>query len=269
MAATHSADFLMGCVQASKSVRVVRLEYSKGKSRARVIDPTELSSLLTRPLMRSANVISGLFHDGVIVLESDNDRAFYSEVYHRIAEQNSNYPAILFINAQNKQTIRDIIGPLRRFGVPAAAIPDIDIVKNGGKTWSDWLKAAHVPGALHIGYGQTRAAIEAALCATGKDMKTDGGVDVLGPSDKLAANKLFDDLDSFGIFTVRRGELEDWLPQLAVPGKKTDWTVAMLERLGSDPAKPSYVKPASGDVWAFMERIVQWIKDSSRQGMPS
>ena len=29
------------------------------------------------------------------------------------------------------------------------------------------------------------------------------------------------------------------------------------------------VKPGQGDVWAFMERIVDWIRDSSRQGMPT
>ncbi len=269
VASTHSADFLMGCVQASKSVRVVRLEYSKGKSRARAIDPAELGSLLTRPLMRSANVISGLFHDGVIVLESDNDRAFYSEVYHRLAEKKSNYPAILFINAQNKQTIRDIIGPLRRFGVPAAAIPDVDIVKDGGKTWSDWMNAAHIPVALHMGYGQTRGSIKAAFEATGKDMKTQGGTELLDPAEKAAANKFFDDLNAYGIFPVRGGELEGWLSRLNVPGKKTDWTVAMLERLGSDPSKPTYVKPGRGDVWTFLEDIVDWIRNSSRLGMPS
>lgn len=31
LASTHSPDFLMGCVQATKEVRVVRLEYSEGK----------------------------------------------------------------------------------------------------------------------------------------------------------------------------------------------------------------------------------------------
>jgi hypothetical protein len=34
MASTHSSDFLMGCIQASKQVRVVRLEYANGKSNA-------------------------------------------------------------------------------------------------------------------------------------------------------------------------------------------------------------------------------------------
>lgn len=266
MASTHSSDFLMGCVQASSSVRVVRLEYSGGKSRGRVIDSEALEALLKRPLMRSANVISGLFHDGVVVLESDNDRAFYAEIYHRISEGKSGYPTILFINAQNKQTIKDMIGPLRQFGVPAAAIPDIDFVKDGGKTWTDWLAAAQIPTALHTGYGQQRAAINDALQATGKDMKTQGGLELLDPGDRLAAGQLFANLEEFGIFPVRRGELENWLPELKVSGKKTDWTVRMLERLGSDPTRSDYVKPDKHDVWEFMERIIAWISNSGRKG---
>jgi len=266
MASTHSSDFLMGCIQASPSVRVVRLEYSNGKSRGRIIDPEALASLFKRPLMRSANVISGLFYDGVVVAESDNDRAFYAEIYHRISETKPQYPSILFINAQNKQTIKDMIGPLRHFGVPAAAIVDIDFVKDGGGTWTDWLKAAQIPDALHTGYGQQRAAINDAFKATGKNMKTDGGLGLLGKDDQIAANQLFDNLENFGVFPIRRGELESWLPELGIPGKKTDWTIAMLERLGSDAAHPDYVKPAAGDVWEFIERIVAWIKNSSRRG---
>ena len=99
LASTHSPDFLMGCVQATKAVRVVRLEYSQGKSRGRMVDAVQLENLFKNPLMRSANAISGLFYDGVVVTESDNDRAFYGEIYHRLAAANSDYPSILFINA--------------------------------------------------------------------------------------------------------------------------------------------------------------------------
>src|SRR5258706_6029983 len=109
MASTHSPDFLMGCLQASPHVRVVRLEYSNGKSKGKIVDSTVLTNLLKAPLLRSATVISGLFHDGVVVTESDNDRAFYSEIYYRLAEKESGYPALLFVNAQNKQTIRDTV----------------------------------------------------------------------------------------------------------------------------------------------------------------
>lgn len=266
LASTHSSDFLMGCVQASTAVKVVRLEYSQGKSRARSINPDSLDKFLKRPLMRSANVISGLFHDGVIVVESDNDRAFYSEIFYRLSEGKPDYPSVLFVNAQNKQTIREIIGPLREFGVPAAAIPDIDILKDGGKTWTEWLKAAKIPSALHTGLGQQRAAIDAALKASGKDMKTNGGFELLAGQDRAAADLLFDSLEAFGVFPVRRGEVENWLPNLNVPGKKTDWAVAMLERLGSDASDPRYIKPTADDVWAFLEKIVSWIKNSARYG---
>jgi len=266
LASTHSADFLMGCIQATTNVRVVRVEHSKGKSRARMIDTGDLGSLLKRPLMRSANVISGLFHDGVIVTESDNDRSFYSELYYRISQKNPHYPSILFINAQNKQTIRDIVGPLRRFGVPAAAITDIDFVKDGGRTWTDWAEAIQLPQAMHIPLGQFRANINTALSSSGKNMKTEGGIALLSGDDKVAAEDLFSKLQNYGLFIVPNGELENWMPQMGITGKKTDWTVAMLERLGSDPLSPEYVQPWDGDAWSFIESIVKWIGDSARKG---
>lgn len=266
MASTHSSDFLIGCMQGSATVKVVRLEYNGGKSRAKSIDQNSLEKLLKNPLMRSANVISGLFYDGVVVLESDNDRAFYNEIYYRLSDGKPEYPSILFVNAQNKQTIREIIEPLREFGVPAAAIPDIDIIKDGGKVWTDWLKASKIPTALHVGLGQQRSAIDSMLKATGKDMKTEGGFDLLDGKDREAADFFFDTLERYGVFPVRRGELENWLPDLGVPGKKTNWAVAMLERLGSDINDLDYVKPAEDDVWEFLDKVVAWIKDPSRAG---
>jgi hypothetical protein len=266
LASTHSSDFLMGCVQATRDVRVVRLEYTNGKSQGRVVDPADLEELFKNPLMRSANAISGLFYDGVVVTESDNDRAFYGEIYHRLAAAHTDYPSLLFVNAQNKQTIKNIIGPLRKFGVPAAAVPDIDILKDGGKTWTDWLKAAHIPNALHTGLAAQRGTIKDRFDAAGKDMKADGGVNALPRTDKQAAEHLFANLAEYGIFVVQGGELEHWLSHLAVPGKKTDWTVAMLERLGSDPADANFVRPAPGDVWDFIEMIVRWVRNGARKG---
>jgi hypothetical protein len=174
MASTHSPDFLIGCLQASSNVRVVRLEFHNGKSKGQIVDPAVLSKFFKTPLMRSSNVISALFHDGVVVTESDNDRAFYSEIYYRLAEHEKGYPSILFVNAQNKQTIRNIISPLRTFGVPSAAIVDIDILKDGGADWIGWLNAARIPGALHGGYGQLRGDLKKRFDDLAVDMKNKG-----------------------------------------------------------------------------------------------
>jgi predicted ATPase len=263
MASTHSPDFLMGCLQASQQVRVVRLEYSKDKSRGQTVDAGTLTNLFKAPLMRSANVISALFHEGVVVTESDNDRSFYAEVYHRIAEKEP-VPSILFVNAQNKQTIRDILGPLRTFGVPAAAITDIDVLKDGGNTWLGWLRAIRMPEPLHPGLGQTRGTIMADITAQG--ININNGVDALPDPLRPAVNQLFDNLQEYGAFVTRKGQLEDWLKPLNVPGKKTEWTVAMLERMGSDPNDQNYVKPGQDDVWQFMRSIIDWVKNPTRRG---
>jgi predicted ATPase len=265
MASTHSPDFLMGCLQASPHVRVVRLEYSNGKSKGKIVDSAVLTNLFKAPLLRSANVISALFHDGVVVTESDNDRAFYAEIYYRLAEQEKGYPSILFVNAQNKQTIRDIIGPLRAFGVPAAAIVDVDILKDGGGDWIPWLKAAHVPMALHVGLGHQRASLHKLFTGQKLDMEN-GGIKQLGTEDQAAANELFDQLRQYGIFALRNGEVESWLPELGIRSKKAAWTVEMLERLGSDPNDAAYVEPAAGDIWDFMRDVVKWVKNPGRKG---
>ena len=217
--------------------------------------------------MRSANVISGLFHDGVVVTESDNDRAFYTEIYYRLAETEKDYPAILFVNAQNKQTAKDIVEPLRQFGIPAAAIVDIDVIKDGGSVWSDWMKAIQIPATIHGGYANQRDSLKKAFDAGNINMKRDGGINALSPDDTAAAKVFFDTMDLFGLFVVRRGELETWLPQMQAQGKKTDWVIDVLNKMGNDPASASYLKPGSDDVWEFMRSIVGWIKNPARSGV--
>jgi predicted ATPase len=265
MASTHSADFLMGCLQASPNVRVVRLEFSNGRSKGKIVDSTVLTKLFKAPLFRSANVISALFHDGVVVTESDNDRAFYAEIYNRLAEQETGFPSLLFVNAQNKQTIRDIIGPLRAFGVPAAAVVDVDILKDGGGTWTGWLDAAQVPAVSHVSLGQQRASLHKLFVDQKFDMER-GGILQLAKKEQAAANELFDYLAQYGILVVPHGEVEAWLTELGIVSKKASWTVEMLERLGSDPHDARYVRPQPGDVWDFMRRIIKWVSDPQRKG---
>ena len=54
-------------------------------------------------------------------------------------------PNCLFLNAQNKQTVRTVIRPLRQLGIPAAGIVDIDVLKDGGSVWTDFLASGFVP----------------------------------------------------------------------------------------------------------------------------
>ena len=143
---------------------------------------------------------------------------------------------------------------------------DIDILKDGGATWTGWLEAARLSQTLHNGLGQVRGDLFKRIGDSKIDIKQGGGVEALQAQDKAAANELFDTLSQYGLFVVRKGELEQWLSALKVPGKKTDWTISMLDRLGADPNDANYIHPASDDVWDFMRNIVSWIRNPGRKG---
>jgi ABC-type cobalamin/Fe3+-siderophores transport system ATPase subunit len=263
LAATHSSDFLLGCVESGWPVTVLRMGYVNRSAQPKLVDPQQLVRFLKHPLFRSANVVSGLFHDGVVVTESDNDRAFYSEIHGRLRQEELGLPDILFLNAQNKQTAREIFGPLRRFGVPAAAVFDIDIIKD---RFSETLDAAQVPTPSRAPWGQWRSAVKDAFVVADIDMKQPYALNRLPGDTQTAANDLFDQLDQYGVFVVRNGELEAWLASAGITAKKTDWAVAMLERLGESKDSTAYIPTGDDDVWRFVRDIAAWVRSPARKG---
>lgn len=268
---THSANFVMGCIQSGVPTNIVRLTYQHGVPTARTLPKDRLLKLMRNPLLRSTGVLEGLFYESVIVTESDSDRAFYQEINERLlrADLGRGIPNCLFLNAQNKQTIHHIVKPLRELGIPAVGIVDVDILKDGGKSWIDFLKGGFIPEVSHNGLGQIRAAIDQKCGASGKDMKHDGGVEILDEADKEAAKNLFQQLGEYGLFVVHRGELESWLEELGANGHGPSWLIDIFEKMGEDSDDADYVKPEEGDVWAFIEEIGHWLKSPDRKGIPT
>jgi len=161
------------------------------------------------------------------------------------------------------------VRPLRELGVPTAAIVDIDIIKNGGQEWNKVLGSAFIPEARLSALQNQRQTIAQKFTDSGKDMKRDGGVDILSNSDRQACIDFFEDLASYGIFVVAKGEIESWLPRLEVSRAKNTWLKTIFEKLGSNPEDSSYVKPSDDDVWEFMSKAKKWLTDFDRKGIPS
>ncbi len=268
-ASTHSGEFLKGCIQSGAEINIVRLTYSSGEAAARILPKDKLLRMMRRPLLRSAGMLSGLFYEAVVVTEGDSDRAFYDEVNSRLQSSDVGRGAknCIFLNAQNKQTVQEIVRPLRELGIPAAGIVDIDILKDGGQNFTNLLRAAGVPEALHLGLGQTRSKILGAFGDKAGRMKQDGGISLLAPEEQRAANDFFDQLEGYGVFTVRYGELESWLSYLQVEAHKADWLIQVFEKMGESPDSPSYVRPSDNDVWAFIDSIGDWIANPTK-GIP-
>jgi AAA domain, putative AbiEii toxin, Type IV TA system len=267
---THSANFVMGCIQSGAAVNIVRLTYRSKVATARVLRSEEILTLMRNPLLRSTGLISGLFYEFVIVTESDTDRAFYQEVNERLLRLTPNFgiPNCLFLNAQNKQTVHTMIRPLRGLGIPAAAIVDVDILKEGGQTWSNFLEGALVPEIERKALALSRAEVKKKFDATTLDMKRDGGIDLLSGEEKESAKNLFERLSEYGLFVVPRGELESWLSTLGASGHGPGWLIEIFGKMGEDPSSSSYVVPTQGDVWKFVAGVKKWFTNPNRKGIP-
>ena len=267
---THSANFLMGCIQSGAPINVVRLTYSNEVATARVLDSNKISTLMKDPLLRSTGVLNALFYQHVIVTEGDSDRAFYQEINERLLQFSSSKGIhnCLFINAVGKDTIWKIVGLLREMGIPAVGIYDIDILKNEGSNWTNALKSSFVPEINQNPLGQLRASIKKKFNDLEIDMKKDGGISALPHQEKEAAENLFNQLEDYGLFVVRNGEVEHWLSSLKVDVHKSNWLPAIFEKMGSNPSSKNYVKPSNGDVWDFMEKIGSWMTNDERRGIP-
>jgi ABC-type cobalamin/Fe3+-siderophores transport system ATPase subunit len=264
MAATHSPEFVMGCIQSGKRVNIVRITWRERVPSARLLSADKLQTLMRDPLLRSTGVLNALFHDGAIVCEADADRVFYQEINERLlAARAGGADGSVFLNAQNKQTIRRIVRPLREMGIPAAAVVDLDILK-GREDFRDLLKAAFVPSIFWEPWEETRARIQQKL--RNEEFKA-GGIHNLPRDVRPAGETLLSALCDYGIFLVPRGELECWLPELEAGGHGPEWLTQVFDRMGADPADPDYQYPTEGGVWRFMAAVASWIADPRRKGM--
>jgi hypothetical protein len=151
-------------------------------------------------------------------------------------------------------------------GISAAALVDLDILEPQSH-FCGLMRAALVPDLLLDSWEQLRDSFDKKYKGLGTKPKERGVAGLQGP-DREALEEFLDLLATYGVFAVPVGEVEGWLKGLGVPGKKVAWLIAMLERLGADPADPNYVRPGEGDVWAFLRRIKKWADDPGRKGIP-
>jgi len=268
--ATHSPNFVMGCIQSGVPVNIVRLTYRNDVATARILPNEDILKLMRNPLLRSTGVLSGLFYEFIIVTESDADRAFYQEINDRLLKSNDQrgIPNCLFLHAQNKQTVKTIIKPLRELGIPVAGIVDIDVIKDGGTVWAGFLDSGSIPELERASLAVLRQALKKKFEDSGKNMKRNGGIQIFSGDDKEALQNFFDKLASYGLFVVPNGELESWLTELDASSHGPNWLVEVFEKMGEDPLSGNYLKPESNDVWEFMDSIALWFLNPRRKGIP-
>lgn len=129
--ATHSSDVLRGMLDSeSTSVRVLRLTRQGNTNAVRILDNSRVKELWGDPLLRSSNILDGLFHEGVVVCEADGDCRFFGAVLDAIysgGTEGIRRPDLMFVHCGGKACLALVVRALREVGVPVHAVADFDI----------------------------------------------------------------------------------------------------------------------------------------------
>ena len=129
--ATHSPDVLQGLVNvAPEHLRVLRIQRNGDVNRVKELDKELVKQISIDPLMKYSSVLSGVFHERVIICESDADCMFYSSILDIPEVQGERQPDVLFVHAGGKHRMATLAKTLVELDVPVDVVADIDILKD-------------------------------------------------------------------------------------------------------------------------------------------
>ena len=129
--ATHSPDVLQGLVNvASDRLRLLRMQREGDVNRIKELDEEFVKKISSDPLMNYSLVLSGVFHQRVIVCEADGDCMFYSSILDLDAVHGEGQPDVLFVHASGKDRMATLAGTLTSLDVLVDVIADIDILRD-------------------------------------------------------------------------------------------------------------------------------------------
>ena len=80
--------------------------------------------------MKYSSVLSGVFHERVIICESDSDCTFYSSILDLPEIHGGQQPDVLFIHANGKDRMATLARALKELDVQVDVIADLDILKS-------------------------------------------------------------------------------------------------------------------------------------------
>lgn len=228
---THSEDFLQGLLDAdNKNVTVIRINRHNNINKMSILVNSEIKKLWSNPLLRYSNILSGLFHEKVVVCESDYDCLFYQAVMNAMYENKGEIaPDILFTHCGGKSRAKDVVKALRAVNVPVVAICDFDLLNSSqnfnplitafGEKWQNILS-----NGMQTIYNNMNAQ-NSNGCDAWKQIKKIGKAGFTG--DAPAAYEIVESMcKKVGLFIVPVGEMEGF--DKTVNREKKDWVYHVL-----------------------------------------
>lgn len=129
---THSEHFLKGLLDvASERLVIVRMERNTTVNNINILGNDEIREFSNESFLRHSNVLDGLFHKRVILVESDSDARFFSAIVNGIIKDGKmRSPDLLFVPTGGKHRFPIVIRALNRLSVPFKVVGDFDLYNN-------------------------------------------------------------------------------------------------------------------------------------------
>ena len=265
--ATHSEDVLQGLLEACpKRVKVIRVTRNENVNEISVLTNEAFDAIWRDSLLRHSNIMEGLFHNLVVVCESDTDCRFYSMIDAHLKKIAGRYPEALFVHCGGKQRLKVAVKALQSLNVPVKVVADIDMINDMQPYLKELAEIVGVEfdNAFNAAYNQLKATfnqdtgvrkseVEALLSEIVKNTKGDSltakavykirsltekksrigrikteGKSAIRPGDATRGFEYIDKcLKAKGVFLVPVGELEGFVRQ--VGGHGSTWLGNLMQ----------------------------------------
>lgn len=260
---THSKDVIEGLLETcSNRVKIVRITREDDINHFAVLDNEHISAIWKDPLLRYSGIVDSMFHQSVVLCESDSDCKMYSIIFGHIKEAQDKYPQTQFVQSGGKHRLANMAVVLQALKVDYRVIADIDIIDDEhvfrnliercGGTWAsiedDYnlvvsnskLRPKNIErkelqdiiegdDAEYISDSEAQC-LRKALSKRNAwhDIKRGGSSAVLRGDSYASLQQIIEYLKTIHIFIVPVGELESFIPDCGDHGPK--WVNAVLEK---------------------------------------
>jgi ABC-type cobalamin/Fe3+-siderophores transport system ATPase subunit len=229
--ATHDRDIVLGLLEsdADDAVNIVRIVRQGAENVLSQLSPRVVQSVWKDPVLRYSNLLQGLFHQRVVICESDADCRFYGAALDDLGSstgRRAESDEVLFVPSGSKNRVASMISALTKLGVQAMTIVDFDILRNSadirgivesvGGTWSPELRGLYTT--------MIQSDNQSALWAQLKNQGLNGLSN--GPAHS-AGKELLECLKVLGIHVVPLGEMEQF--DRDIGGHGGEWVSEALE----------------------------------------
>lgn len=128
--ATHDGNLLKGLLAGEEpNVAVWRMTRVGNSNHCVQLSADAIRELWADPLLRTSNILEGLFHRGVVVSEGDADARLYELAISEASPPIALSSDLFYTFAGGKQRIPMVLRALRSVGVVVAAVADFDVLR--------------------------------------------------------------------------------------------------------------------------------------------